>query len=131
MLTLVPFQRPPGPAWSTFSWNASPSATCRPAAIWWAPTDTLHAAGPPVIALSPGPANGPDHLNGADLEARSLQRLIPRSQLLAQGEATGKNLKALRSPALLHIVGHGLVRSNQDLWPRMRPGSAWIPAPAL
>ena len=55
------------------------------------PADTNQPAGPPVIALSPGPANGPDHLDGADLEARSLQRLIPRSRFLAQGEATRKN----------------------------------------
>ena len=51
-----------------------------------------------------------------------LQRLIPRSRLLAQGEATQKNVKALRSPAVLHIVGHGLVRGNEDCGTRMRAG---------
>jgi CHAT domain-containing protein/tetratricopeptide (TPR) repeat protein len=82
-----------------------------------APETANRTAGPPVIALSPGGAPGVNHLDGAELEARSLQRLIPRSQLLAQGEATQKNVKALRSPAVLHIVGHGLVRANQDCGP--------------
>jgi CHAT domain-containing protein len=70
-------------------------------------------AGRAVIALSPG-REGPEHLDGADLEAHALQQLIPRSQLLATGEATEQNIKALHSPALLHIVGHGLVRGNED-----------------
>jgi CHAT domain-containing protein/Tfp pilus assembly protein PilF len=77
------------------------------------PADKEQPAGPPVIALSPG-ADGPEHLNGAESEARSLQQMIPRSRLLAVGEATEQNVKALRSPALLHIVGHGLVRGNED-----------------
>jgi CHAT domain-containing protein len=90
-----------------------------------APANTDQPAGPPVIALSPG-REGPEHLDGAELEARSLQRLIPRSQLLAVGEATEQNVKGLRSPALLHIVGHGLVRGNEDC--AVEPGS---PACAL
>ena len=78
-----------------------------------APAIAEQPAGRAVIALSPG-REGPEHLDGADLEARALQQLIPRSQLLATGEATEQNIKALHSPALLHIVGHGLIRGNED-----------------
>ncbi len=105
------------------------------------PANPDQPAGPPVIALSPGgigpgavspgnsaklhPAPAPtiaktfragglERLDGGELEARSLQQLIPRSQLLSVGEATEQNIKALRSPVLLHIVGHGLVRGNED-----------------
>ena len=35
------------------------------------------------------------------MEARSLQKLIPRARLLADGEATEQNVKALHGPALL------------------------------
>ncbi|MGA2881628.1 MAG: CHAT domain-containing tetratricopeptide repeat protein [Bryobacteraceae bacterium] len=77
-------------------------------------------AGPSVIALSPG-REGAEHLDGAELEARALKQLIPRSQLLAVGQATEQNIKSLHSPALLHIVGHGLVRGNEDC--SAQPGS--------
>jgi CHAT domain-containing protein len=40
--------------------------------------------------------------------------VLPRSQLLAEGQATEQRVKELHSPALLHIVGHGLVRGNED-----------------
>ncbi len=87
--------------------------------------------GPPVIALSPGNdsephpdsaspapktfrAEGLDYLEGAELEARSLEALLPHSQLLGKGEATEQKVKELRRPALLHIVGHGLVRGNEN-----------------
>jgi len=82
--------------------------------------------GSPVIALSPGgeskqtasaTAFRSDHLErlaGAEAEARSLQALLPRSQLLAEGEATEQRVKELHRPALLHIIGHGLVRGNED-----------------
>ena len=84
-----------------------------------APEDPSQPAGPPVIALSPGDAA--TRLDGAELEARALQQLLPRARLLAVGEATEKNVKALHSPALLHIVGHGLVRGNEDC--KAEPGS--------
>jgi CHAT domain-containing protein/tetratricopeptide (TPR) repeat protein len=83
--------------------------------------------GPPVIAVSPGGkssrpapaaaafrADGLEHLDGAALEGRSLQALLPHSQLLAEGQATEQRIKELHRPALLHIVGHGLVRGNED-----------------
>jgi CHAT domain-containing protein/tetratricopeptide (TPR) repeat protein len=106
-----------------------------------APTTAAQPGGPPVIALSPGyesrlpeskppasqrPASpGPpaasafradslEHLDGAELEARSLEALLPHSLLLAEGEATEQRVKELHRPALLHIVGHGLVRGNEN-----------------
>ncbi len=78
----------------------------------------------PVIALSPGAAGSGavsafraehlDRLAGATVEARRLQQIIPHAHLLAEGEATEERVKQLRSPALLHIVGHGVVRGNED-----------------
>jgi CHAT domain-containing protein/Tfp pilus assembly protein PilF len=101
-----------------------------------APASTGPPIGRPVIALSPGNdalgndrkahavpattiaktfrAEGLDHLDGAESEAHFLQQMIPRSELLSAGQATEQNVKSLRSPALLHIVGHGLVRGNED-----------------
>ena len=84
------------------------------------------SAGPMIIALSPGA--GPKHavsggafradrlerLDGAELEARELQKRIPKAQLLGEGEATEQRVKQLHRPALLHIVGHGIVRGNED-----------------
>ena len=97
--------------------------------------------GPPVIAVSPGSesrrseskrpaaasasafrADGLEHLDGAALEGRSLQALLPHSQLLAEGQATEQRIKELHRPALLHIVGHGLVRGNEDCG--LNPGCA-------
>jgi CHAT domain-containing protein len=81
----------------------------------------------PVIALSPGVsatrtmalasafrAERLDRLEGGLAEARRLQQVIPRAQLLAEGEATEERVKQLHSPQLLHIVGHGIVRGNED-----------------
>ena len=80
----------------------------------------------PIIALSPGGdqsnassagafrSDRLERLAGAAAEARRLQQIIPRAQLLAEGEATEERVKQLRSPALLHIVGHGIVRGNED-----------------
>jgi CHAT domain-containing protein/tetratricopeptide (TPR) repeat protein len=95
-----------------------------------APALGVVPVGPIVIALSPGvgakrraPA-GPvasafraerlERLEGAELEAREVQRWIPRAQLLGEGEATEQRIKQLHRPALLHIVGHGIVRGNED-----------------
>lgn len=92
------------------------------------------ATGPIVIAMSPGAGprrqivgNGPgrhtgsafradrlERLEGAELEARDVQRWMPKSQLLGEGEATEQTIKRLHRPALLHIVGHGIVRGNED-----------------
>src|SRR4029077_14693668 len=36
------------------------------------------------------------------------------AQLFGEREATEERVKQLHSPALLHIVGHGIVRGNED-----------------
>jgi CHAT domain-containing protein len=116
------------------------------------PQQDAPALGPPVIALSPGGhsslpasaaprattansasafrADGLERLDGAESEARSLQALLPRSQLLAEGEATEQRVKELHRPALLHIVGHGLVRGNEDC-PADSPDRPYSPGCAL
>jgi len=97
----------------------------------------IQILGVPVIALSPGAggrrstAGSPvasvfradrlERLAGAEIEARGLQARLPRARLLAEGEATEQTLKKLHSPALLHILGHGIVRGNEDC--KIRPES--------
>ncbi len=92
------------------------------------PAPQRDSPGPVVIALSPGAsatrtsraaisafrADRLERLQGAELEARELQRRMPKSLLLGEGEATEQRLKQLHRPALLHIVGHGIVRGNED-----------------
>src|SRR5207247_4011211 len=53
-------------------------------------------------------------LEDAEVEARNLQRRMPKALLLGEGEATEQRVKQLHRPALLHIVGHGIVRGNAD-----------------
>jgi CHAT domain-containing protein len=85
------------------------------------------AATSAVIAVSPGasPESGVassgafradrmERLDDAELEARDVKKWIPRARLLNEGEATEQRIKQLRQPALLHIVGHGIVRGNED-----------------
>jgi CHAT domain-containing protein/tetratricopeptide (TPR) repeat protein len=86
------------------------------------------AATSAVIAVSPGAgpksagaasagafrAERLERLDDAELEARDVKKWIPRAQLLNEGEATEQRIKQLRHPALLHIVGHGIVRGNED-----------------
>jgi CHAT domain-containing protein/Tfp pilus assembly protein PilF len=102
--------------------------------------DAARPLGPPVIALSPGGdsratasagvfrADGLERLDGAVLEAQSLQALLPHSELLAEGQATEQRIKELHRPALLHVVGHGLVRGNQEC---SAAGHAYSPGCAL
>jgi CHAT domain-containing protein/tetratricopeptide (TPR) repeat protein len=78
-----------------------------------------------VVALSPGAGNAPtptgafradqlERLTGADLEARDVERWLPKAIVFGEGEATEQRMKQLHRPAVLHIVGHGLVRGNED-----------------
>jgi CHAT domain-containing protein/tetratricopeptide (TPR) repeat protein len=83
-----------------------------------------------VIAVSPGAnakrpvlgtqtasafrADRLERLEGAQLEAREVQKWIPKAQIFGEGEATEQRIKELHHPALLHIVGHGIVRGNED-----------------
>ena len=95
-----------------------------------APAVAARQPGPMVVAVSPGaggrrplPGGAPstafrtdrlEWLEGAATEARRVRRRMPKAQLLGQGEATEQRLKQLHRPALLHIVGHGIVRGNED-----------------
>ncbi|HTB12436.1 MAG TPA: CHAT domain-containing tetratricopeptide repeat protein [Bryobacteraceae bacterium] len=88
------------------------------------------AMGPTIIAVSPGAGAKPpladnraasafraerlERLEGAEVEARNVQRWIPTAQMLGEGEATEQRVKQLHHPALLHIIGHGIVRGNED-----------------
>lgn len=85
------------------------------------------AAASVVIAVSPGEsarpkprtagllrADGLERLEDAETEARDVQTWFPRAQLLGEGEATEQRIKQLHRPAVLHIVGHGIVRGNED-----------------
>jgi CHAT domain-containing protein/tetratricopeptide (TPR) repeat protein len=102
-----------------------------------------------VIAVSPGLGEKPllgqpstgnltatafradslERLEDAEVEARDVQRWFPHAQLLGEGEATEQHIKQLHRPALLHIVGHGIVRGNEDC--RSTPGSPGCQLAAL
>lgn len=85
----------------------------------------LPAPGPALIAVSPGPsARRPtpgavfrtgklERLAGARREARQLSAIMPNAVVLGEGEATEQALKQVTSPALLHVIGHGLVRGKE------------------
>jgi CHAT domain-containing protein len=82
-----------------------------------------------VIAVSPGAdatvpsrtltatafrADRLERLRDAEVEARAVQKWLPKAKLLGEHEATEQRIKQLRHPALLHIVGHGIVRGDED-----------------
>jgi len=81
-----------------------------------------------IIALSPGGKEaGPrstqaavfrsevlERLTGAQAEAHQIRRWIPDAQLFGEGQATEERIKELHHPALLHVVGHGLVKGNEN-----------------
>jgi CHAT domain-containing protein/tetratricopeptide (TPR) repeat protein len=101
-------------------------------------TASAPPAGSPVVVLSPGATArsgergakgrrpGPDasaaafragglaHLPDAAREAADFRRIVPRSDLYAVADATERRVKGLHGPALLHIVGHGLIIGEQD-----------------
>jgi len=81
-----------------------------------------------IIAVSPGGIEqGPrgatstvfrsetlERLTSAQAEARQVGQWIPEAQLLGEGQATEERIKQLHHPALLHVVGHGLVKGNEN-----------------
>lgn len=82
-----------------------------------------------VVAVSPGASRKSAHvvasgrafraellerLEDAEVEAHDVKKWIPKAQLLSEGEATEQRIKQLHQPTLLHIVGHGIVRGNED-----------------
>jgi CHAT domain-containing protein/tetratricopeptide (TPR) repeat protein len=88
------------------------------------------SSGQMIVAVSPGSGAKPaasvgpvaavfradrlERLQDAELEANDVQKWIPRAKRLGEGEATEQRIKQLHRPALLHIVGHGIVRGNED-----------------
>ncbi len=81
------------------------------------------------IAVSPGAGSKPapttvvastfraeklETLQGAEIEARAVQKWLPKAQLLGEHQATEQRIKQLHRPAVLHIVGHGIVRGDED-----------------
>jgi CHAT domain-containing protein/tetratricopeptide (TPR) repeat protein len=55
-----------------------------------------------------------ERLEDAEIEASDVQRWFPKATLLGERQATEQRIKQLHRPALLHIVGHGIVRGNED-----------------
>ena len=86
-------------------------------------------AGAPVIVVSPGAdppraaspvspsafrAESLARLEHAGLEGRDIRRLLPHAVLLDRGDASETRVKAVAHPSILHIVGHGVVRSVEE-----------------
>jgi CHAT domain-containing protein len=78
------------------------------------PGDGAKRSVPGSLAKSAFRAGRLERLDGAELEARGVQKWIPRVQVLGEGAATERRIKQLHRPALLHIVGHGMVRGNES-----------------
>ncbi|HEY7188963.1 MAG TPA: CHAT domain-containing tetratricopeptide repeat protein [Vicinamibacterales bacterium] len=91
-------------------------------------TDTASSA--PVVVVSPGAstraasvvnepkvafrAGGLARLPEATLEAADFRKIVPHASLYATDDATERRVKALHGPSLLHIVGHGVIRGDED-----------------
>jgi CHAT domain-containing protein/tetratricopeptide (TPR) repeat protein len=66
----------------------------------------------PVVVVSPGAGLGLVRLGSATGEAADLKRLVPGAAVYTGATATEHHVKGLRAPSLLHVVGHGIVRSE-------------------
>ena len=90
-------------------------------------TDSPSSA--PVVVVSPGAstkaslvnqstvafrAGGLARLPEAALEAADFRKIVPHASLYATADATERRVKALHGPSLLHIVGHGVIRGDED-----------------
>ncbi len=69
---------------------------------------------PSTLTASAFRADRLERLQGAEVEAQDVRRWLPKARLLGEHEATEQQIKQLHRPALLHIVGHGIVRGNED-----------------
>jgi CHAT domain-containing protein len=91
--------------------------------------ETARARSGPVVVVSPGPVaaripivsapgTGPGDalapLANVDSEAADVRRLLPRTSVYRGDAATERRVKALRGPAVLHVIGHGVVRGSAD-----------------
>ena len=99
-------ERPAGPVANLIVIAVSPGAGAKP------PPGSRPSPG--VLTASAFRADRLERLEDAEVEARDVQRWFPKAQLLGEGEATEQRIKQLHRPALLHIVGHGIVRGNED-----------------
>jgi CHAT domain-containing protein len=85
------------------------------------------SASPPVVIVSPGGSGGPHSdtvasgradgfamLAGAAAEAADARALLPGTRVFTGTGATEQHVKRLQAPALLLIVGHGVVRGTAD-----------------
>jgi CHAT domain-containing protein/tetratricopeptide (TPR) repeat protein len=127
MLTLVPFEALSNRGYVVQRFTTSYVSAGRDLVK---PEPGTERSGPPVIIVSPGAgpkrvisriqatgdfrADRLDRLNEAAQEAQDIRARLPRALLLGEGQATEERVKELHSPALLHIVGHGIVRGNED-----------------
>jgi CHAT domain-containing protein/tetratricopeptide (TPR) repeat protein len=59
-------------------------------------------------------ANQLSRLDAALGEAADIRRLVPGIRVYTGPAATERRVKDVHGPALLHIVGHGVVRSSED-----------------
>ena len=53
-------------------------------------------------------------MQNAEAEAREVQHWLPGAQLLGENQATEQRIKQLHHPSILHVVGHRIVRENED-----------------
>jgi CHAT domain-containing protein len=72
-----------------------------------------HAASAPVVIVSPG-TDRLGALESAAGEAADVRRLVSGAQVYTGVQATEQHAKTLHAPALLHIVGHGVVRAGSE-----------------
>lgn len=95
---------------------AAPEGATRPGTTGMIIAVSPGAGAKPLPALTAGVfrADRLERLQNAEAEAHEVQHWLPKAQLLGEGEATELRLKQLHRPALLHIVGHGIVRGNED-----------------
>jgi CHAT domain-containing protein len=59
-------------------------------------------------------AAGLARLTAATSEAADVRRRIPSATIYSVADATERRVKALHGPALLHVVGHGIVAGGDD-----------------
>jgi CHAT domain-containing protein/tetratricopeptide (TPR) repeat protein len=71
-------------------------------------------AGPRTLASAAFRSDTLERLTGAQAETYEVKHWIPGAQVFGVGQATEERIKQLRHPALLHLVGHGLVKGNEN-----------------
>ncbi len=75
------------------------------------------AAAPRGRTAEPGARAGVQALTplaDAASEAADVKRVVPRTIVYSGAKATEQNVKTLHGPAILHIVGHGVIRAGDE-----------------